>query len=191
MANGEWLMEQTSENGERQVSSFFSNGAVVGFTRNASSSGERGSYVHSIKALTHGQVQKIPASGYWKLAEDIPQINLNSLSHLATIMNYMTRHATAVVGKMKAHERLCVLLGTIASRQHQLSDSKKVQLHMTRLDIADHLGLTSDTVSRAFKKLESDSVIDSSARYIELLQPEYIWRYAAEKYENCKPYEIL
>lgn len=71
-----------------------------------------------------------------------------------------------LLGRKNAQERLAAFLLEAAERAEQ---SDTVELPMSRLDIADYLGLTIETVSRTFTLLESAATIElPSTRRIHL-----------------------
>ncbi len=71
-----------------------------------------------------------------------------------------------VIGRQTAVERLAAFLLDIAKRQGEL---KQFDLPMSRLDIADYLGLTIETVSRVLAKLRSSGLIRlPSIRSVEI-----------------------
>jgi CRP/FNR family transcriptional regulator len=64
-------------------------------------------------------------------------------------------------GRRSAEEKVATFLIGWRDRLAQLSTpSKMLPLPTSRQDIADHLGLTIETVSRTFTKLERDGVIE-------------------------------
>ncbi|VVT03411.1 Crp/Fnr family transcriptional regulator [Rhizobium sp. EC-SD404] len=59
------------------------------------------------------------------------------------------------------------------------SRGSRVRLDMSRVDIADHLGLTVETVCRGLKRLRSDRVIDAAGPHnVIILEPEQLKRRA-------------
>lgn len=65
------------------------------------------------------------------------------------------RERMALLGHMTAMERIASFLLHIADR----CDSVRIELPMTRTDIGDYLGLTMETVSRAFSQLRNEGII--------------------------------
>jgi CRP/FNR family nitrogen fixation transcriptional regulator len=61
-----------------------------------------------------------------------------------------------VLGRQNAAERIAAFLVEMSRRQSGL---RRVELPMPRSDIADYLGLTTETVSRVFSKLKIKGVI--------------------------------
>ena len=70
-----------------------------------------------------------------------------------------------LLARKNAEERVCSFLLLIARRIHrQPQPAPVIEIPMTRLDMADYLGLTIETVSRTFTKLEREGVIDIVSR---------------------------
>jgi CRP/FNR family transcriptional regulator, nitrogen fixation regulation protein len=77
-----------------------------------------------------------------------------------------TQGHSFLLSRQSAVERVWSFLKDSAQRQSQ---GRHVDLPMSRIDIADHLGLTIETVSRAFTQLRREGAIEyDNARHIAL-----------------------
>jgi len=73
-----------------------------------------------------------------------------------------------VLGRQNSVERVAAFLLEMSERQGGL---RQVELPMSRLDIADYLGLTIETVSRVFSRLKHDGIIRlPSLRSVEVIR---------------------
>ena len=81
-----------------------------------------------------------------------------------------------VLGRHTASERVCALLLDLAAR----AKASIFTLPMSRQDIADHLGLTIETVSRTFTQLQADGWVDLvTTRQVRLPNPRVLERACA------------
>ncbi|MNL48403.1 Nitrogen fixation regulation protein FixK [compost metagenome] len=66
--------------------------------------------------------------------------------------------------RKSAMERIAGFLLSLATRTGKLANDQRISLPMCRADIADHLGLTIETVSRNLTKLKLRGIIDLPGR---------------------------
>jgi CRP/FNR family nitrogen fixation transcriptional regulator len=82
-----------------------------------------------------------------------------------------------LLGRKTASERIATFLLEMAARQGGVG---KVALPMSRTDIADHLGLTVETVCRMMTHLRRDGTIVIEPGQVELLCPAALHQMAAD-----------
>jgi CRP-like cAMP-binding protein len=82
-----------------------------------------------------------------------------------------------LLGRKTASERIATFLLEMAARQRGVG---KVALPMSRTDIADHLGLTVETVCRMMTHLRRDGTIAIEPGQVELLCPAALQQMAAD-----------
>lgn len=134
--------------GRRQIGAFYLPGDVFGL--------EFGP-VHrfSAEAVTQTDVAIVRRSAVERAAERDPAIarQLWTLaSHeLADLQDHML-----LLGRKNASERVASFLLKLSRRAH----SRVIELPMSRCDMADHLGLTLETVSRAMSQMARSHAID-------------------------------
>jgi CRP/FNR family nitrogen fixation transcriptional regulator len=89
------------------------------------------------------------------------EMTMGMMRSLIRAQNHML-----LLGRKSALEKIATFLLDMAQRT---AGSKALDLPMSRMDIADHLGLTIETVSRSFTQLERQGVIElPSARRVVL-----------------------
>lgn len=79
-----------------------------------------------------------------------------------------------LLGRKSAIERVASFIASMAERTLPQGDNAQiVDLPMTRVDIADYLGLTHETVCRAFSQLKAQGVLNIHDHHlVEIRQPD-------------------
>ena len=158
---GMLMMERSSSTGRRQVMAFMQPGNFIGIPHNQH-------YDYTVSALQTSRVREMPLKPFIELQDEIPRLKENVRGIGGSILAH-TLDQVFALGQKKAHERVCFLLKQLSDRAAK-PGLRSLELVMTRQDIADYLGLTIETVSRAFGKLKREGVIDIySAHTVEIL----------------------
>jgi CRP/FNR family transcriptional regulator len=161
LEEGMLMMERSSSTGRRQVMAFMHPGNFIGITHNEH-------YEFTVSALSPARIREIPIKPFIALQDELPQLKENVRRIGGNILAH-TLDQVFALGQKKAHERVCFLLKQLSDRM-PAQRKHLIELVMTRQDIADYLGLTIETVSRAFGKLKREGVIDIfSAHTVEIL----------------------
>jgi len=107
--------------------------------------------------------QCLPGKRMIAVDDDFVARNPDLGSALANDMSDKLKRAAehmAVLGQLKSTERVAYFLLQLAEvYNRKMAQSEPLQLHLTREQIADHLGLRLETVSRCFTLLKNDRLI--------------------------------
>lgn len=140
--------------GRRQVTGFHFMGDFLGL------SSENG-YGCSAEAVTTVHLCRFPVHRLEQMTETYPSIEKRLFSRLCAELD-RAQDQLLVVGRKTALERISSFLIAISNKAVGSKDSQgRLSLKMTRNDIADHLGLTTETVSRSFTQLRKSGAISS------------------------------
>jgi CRP/FNR family transcriptional regulator, nitrogen fixation regulation protein len=148
--------------GRRQIADFYLPGDFFGLE----GQGEHG---FTAEAVADAVVVSYPRSQIEQIAETRPAVQKLLMSMLCKGLSATQNHVV-MLGRQTAQERLAWFLLSIMGR---CDDSPDLDLPMSRLDIADYLGLTIETVSRGisqFKRMQFISV--SGAHQVTLKNVE-------------------
>lgn len=166
LERGVIMIERSSAAGRRQILGFSYPGDFVGLTHNDF-------FEYSVQSLTQADVREFPMAEFIRLSDSSPELKSNVNRIGGSVFSHAIDQVFAL-GQKKAHERLCYLLLEIRNREVG-ADTSTIELPMTRQDIADYLGLTMETVSRAIRRLRNDGVIDiENNQTVKLLQMDVI-----------------
>lgn len=139
--------------GRRQIVGFALPGDFVGMTTE-----QRHCFsADAIGPVTVCQFAKTP---FARFADDKPNL-LRRMNDLTVQELNQARDHMVLLGRRSAEEKVAIFLVGWRDRLTELRGiSDVVPLPMSRQDIADYLGLTIETVSRTFTKLEREGIIE-------------------------------
>ncbi len=161
------MVERSAPCGQRQVFGFSYPGDFIGLSPND------GHFEYSLQSLSEAEVREFPIYRLSRCAGESEALEIN----MRRIRGSISSHAIdlmVALGQKKAHERVCYLLQEIRERGVGPSETV-VDLPMSRQDMADYLGLTIETVSRAIRRLRDDGVIEIEGSYrVHLLKPDVV-----------------
>lgn len=164
-----------TDDGREQVLGFYLPGEVLGL--DAISEG----YQHAnARALETTSVCEIPFEELQDLAGEIPGIQRQLLRIVSQELRTDEKLMTLLASKT-AEARLATFLLDM-SRRHQAQGhaANSFNLSMSRGDIANHLGLAVETVSRLLTRLQNESVLSVQRKLVQILDPQRLERCAGE-----------
>ena len=153
----------TNPDGAEQVMSFTLPGELLGIDAIAS-----GQHRTTASALDTVALCRLEFAKFEELCMEIPKLSKHILRVIG--QELVTEHdlRSALVHK-SAEERIAVFIMSMSTRFSLLGYSRtEFNLPMARSDIADYLGLTSETVSRKFAKIREDGIIDVERKKIRI-----------------------
>jgi CRP/FNR family transcriptional regulator len=153
VTRGVVLVFRSLEDGRRQIVGVHSIGDLCGYLE------KDGTYNFSGVALTDVEACSFDRRRFDSFVARNPDLG----SALADDMSDKLKRAAenmAVLGQLKSTERVAYFLLQLADvYSRKLGLAEPLQLHLTRDQIADHLGMRLETVSRSFTALKNDRVI--------------------------------
>lgn len=149
---GALRLVRTLADGRRQISGFVLPGDYLGLTGSDL-------HRHDIEAIADSRVCRVALGQMKDLRARYPHLERKLLQRACQALDDAADAALAL-GRLQPAERLADFLLRLAAREARLGDpGLRVTLPMGRGDIADHLGLTMETVSRTFTKLRQQGLI--------------------------------
>jgi len=167
---------QTTDDGREQVTGFYFPGEILGMDGIANNA-----HASSARALETAAICEIPFAELEKLSAVMPHLQ----RHFFQLMSREIaedQQLITLLSKSSADERVAALLLSISTRnaRRKLS-ATQFRLSMSRVDIGNYLGLTVETVSRVFSRMQKLDVLRVENKEIEVLDLEAL-RHMADQH---------
>jgi len=153
--------------GRRQITGFMFPGDFLGVSVDEE-------YAFTVEALKDTELWWFSREAFDRFAGENPQVE-RELYRLATHELAEAQRQMVLLGRKAAAERLASFFLSLLERTERVSAERETSfgLPMTRIDIADYLGLTKETVSRMLAHLRSRGLIRlQSQNCVEVLDRE-------------------
>lgn len=138
--------------GRRQITGFLVTGDFLGLAVNDS-------YAYTAETVTPSTLCRFPRRRMEALLDDFPKMQRRLFS-MASNELAAAQDQMLLLGRKTAKEKICSFLLMLSQRAARRGHKDNpVFVPMSRADIADYLGLTTETVSRTFTQLKTSGVI--------------------------------
>lgn len=159
--------------GRRQITGFLLEGDFMGLATQVV-------YPYSAEAIGEVNTCEFDRKKLKDLFEKYPKLE-HRLLRMASDELAQAQDQMLLLGRKTSREKLCSFLMSLSQRKaDQGKDPLTVFIPMSRSDIADYLGLTTETVSRTFSALKRSGLIRLiQGNYVEINEPDRLKAIAA------------
>jgi CRP/FNR family transcriptional regulator len=152
VVSGTVRLLKLTDDGRRQIAAFLGEGDLFGWN-------DGSAHRHTAEAVTHVVVARFERAKVEDAMTAYPALARRLLGAMAAQLAAAQEHLL-LLGRKTAGERIASFFGALAARAKARTGADGiVMLPMTRIDIADYLGLTVETVSRMITWLKTERVI--------------------------------
>lgn len=138
--------------GERHIVAFHWPGDLFGLE-------ETGFYFNTAETVTPCTVYELPVRKVDMFLEENPRVQRHVLVHTIHELRAAQRQMI-VVGRLKTSRALAAFLLDCAQHAQYFNEAEqRLDLPMSRYDIADYLGTAPESVTRAFSRLENEGLL--------------------------------
>lgn len=157
VVSGFVCLYQLTADGRRQILEFLSEGQYFGLGQDT--------YDCFAEAVGKSVVAAFPLNELQKRASTKPEISAWLLQQARQKMRSAQKHVI-LLSRTRAASRLATFISQwLGEENSSLVDGNKVHLPMTRKDLADYLGMSFETVSRAFSELKRYGIVSLPSAY--------------------------
>ena len=160
----------TDANGMERVISFSLPGEILALDAIADKF-----HKYSAVVLEDASIYRIPYLSLKRLCSQIPRLQFN-LFHIFSEEINLAHDRRSLYANRSAEEKLALFLLDFLERKHCIEDGKmELWLRMGRHDIANCLGLASETVSRVLTRFKEEGTLQVENRTIRVADYPQLW----------------
>jgi CRP/FNR family transcriptional regulator len=161
--SGSFKTTISMSNGRDQVTGFYFPGEFIGLDAI-----HHDFYQSTAKALESSAVCELPYDSLQEIGNEMPQLQLQLLTRLSKELSG-DKSLMLLLGKKTSDEKLATYLLSLSKRfKDRGFSATEFQLSMSRGDIANHLGLAVETVSRILSRFQERGLIIIAGKTITL-----------------------
>jgi CRP/FNR family transcriptional regulator, anaerobic regulatory protein len=154
-----------SEQGDEQITGLYLPGELLGLDAI-----HNHQHPCSAIALETTSLCEIPFGTLEELSEKVPNLN-HQLFRIMSKEIASDQTLLMLMAQKNAEERLAAFLVNLSSRLKQRNFSEtEFFLSMSRKDIGNYLGLTIETISRTFSRFQSEGLLTTQRKYVNILK---------------------
>ncbi|WP_343565566.1 Crp/Fnr family transcriptional regulator [Kiloniella sp. b19] len=152
--------------GRRQITGFLFPGDFMGIAMNDC-------YAYSAEVVENCTLCRFSRPKLEKLMRDVPDLEHRLLNMVSNEL-VLAQEQMLLLGRKTAQEKVASFIKTLYERSLRRNPlATSVPLPMSRSDIGDYLGLTTETVSRTFSALKKNGVISiPDAGFVQINDPD-------------------
>jgi len=152
-----------SEEGDEQITGLYLPGELLGLDAIHESS-----HPCSAIALETTSLCEIPFSTLENLSTEIPELH-HQLFRIMSKEIANDQSLLMLMAQKSAEEKLAAFLVNLSTRLKQRNFSEtEFNLSMSRKDIGNYLGLTIETISRTFSRFQSEGLLSTQRKYVNI-----------------------
>lgn len=153
----------TKQSGNDNIIEFYHPSDVIGLSGFSDAN-----YQETVKVMSYTKVFKIEREDFETALQASPALANHMLSLLSERLVKRQQHYSSL-HTMEAEARLIYFLREEYSVANP--NANEIELPMSRLDIANYLGIAVETLSRVMKRLNSKGIIEANHRTIAFRRP--------------------
>lgn len=137
-----------------------------------------GRYPAESRALGAGEALFLPRQGFMNLMEKNPQFALNLVVSLSLSLRRFARQIEELTFADVASRLASFLVKRAAEKSTSYNGITYLELGIKKGELAAQLGTANETVSRTFRKLKEEGVIELEGRKVTILQMDRLQQLA-------------